>query len=68
MICMEGATAMMHQVKKRGMPATMVTCLLPNLAERHPPTRQAGRAATTSDMIANIHEVFNRLYEGETSL
>merc|ERR1719500_2645984 len=30
--------------------------------------RQAGRAATTSDMIANIHEVFNRLYEGETSL
>ena len=31
MICMEGATAMMHQVKKRGIPATMVTCLLPNL-------------------------------------
>ena len=46
MICMEGARAMMHQVKNRGMPATIVTCLLPNLAERQPPTRQAGSAAT----------------------
>ena len=46
MIWMEGAVAMMAQVKKRGIPATMVTCLRPNLAERQPPTRQAGRAAT----------------------
>ena len=29
---------------------------------------QVGRAVTTTDMVANIHPVFNRLYEGETSL
>ena len=29
---------------------------------------QVGRAVTTSDMVSNIHPVFNRLYEGETSL
>lgn len=62
MICMEGATAIMHltlrggegrearvdnyQVKKRGIPATIITCRRPNLAERYPPTRQAGSAAT----------------------
>lgn len=29
---------------------------------------EVGRAVTTTDMVANIHPVFNRLYEGETSL
>jgi len=29
---------------------------------------EVGRAVTTSDMVSNIHPVFNRLYEGETSL
>jgi len=29
---------------------------------------EVGRAVTTTDMVTNIHPVFNRLYEGETSL
>jgi len=29
---------------------------------------EVGRAVTTTDMVSNIHPVFNRLYEGETSL
>ena len=29
---------------------------------------RVGRAVTTSDMVATIHPVFSRLYEGETSL
>jgi len=29
---------------------------------------EVGRAVTTTDMVINIHPVFNRLYEGETSL
>jgi len=29
---------------------------------------EVGRAVTTTDMVSHIHPVFNRLYEGETSL
>ena len=42
---MEGDTAIRHQEKNNGSPAIIVTCLRPNLADRQPPTMQAGSPA-----------------------
>ena len=53
-IGIDGDTAIRHQLKNRGIPAIMVTCLLPNLADKYPPTMQAGSPAIRYNVA--IHE------------